>query len=57
MELCIVNVICYIMFLCEGGLLFVLVEVDDSFKYVVKFWGVGYGIKVLIVELIGGEVV
>ncbi len=46
----------YITPLREGGSLPALAEADDGFKYVVKFRGGGHGSKVLIAELIGGEV-
>ncbi len=45
----------YITPLREGGSLPALVEADDGFMYVVKFRGAGQGIKVLIAELIVGE--
>jgi hypothetical protein len=45
----------YITPLREGGSLPALVEADDGFLYVVKFRGAGQGIKVLIAELIVGE--
>jgi hypothetical protein len=32
-------------------------EADDDFKYVLKFKGAGHGVKALIAELIGGEIV
>jgi hypothetical protein len=50
-----VNVTRYITPLREGGSLPALVEADDGFLYVVKFRGAGQGIKVLIAELIVGE--
>ena len=50
-----VNVDRYILPLREGGSMPGLVEADDGFKYVVKFHGAGQGPKVLISELIGGE--
>lgn len=40
----------------EGGSLPALTEADDDFKYVLKFRGSGHGSKVLIAELIGGEI-
>lgn len=46
----------YIAPLREGGSLPALAEADDGFKYVVKFRGAGHGTKVLVAELIGGEV-
>ncbi|MBK7036271.1 MAG: aminotransferase class I and II [Chitinophagales bacterium] len=51
-----VNVTRYIMPLREGGSLPALAEADDDFKYVLKFRGSGHGAKVLIAELIGGEI-
>lgn len=50
-----VHVTRYITPLREGGSLPALVEADDGFLYVVKFRGAGQGIKVLIAELIVGE--
>lgn len=46
----------YITPLREGGSLPAIVEADDEFMYVLKFRGAGQGIKVLIAELIVGEV-
>jgi len=51
-----VNVTRYIAPLREGGSLPALTEADDDFKYVLKFKGSGHGTKVLIAELIGGEI-
>lgn len=51
-----VNVTRYISPLREGGSLPALTEADDDFKYVLKFKGSGHGTKVLIAELIGGEI-
>jgi hypothetical protein len=51
-----VNVTRYITPLREGGSLPALAEGDDDFKYVLKFKGAGHGVKALIAELIGGEV-
>lgn len=45
----------YLMPLREGGSLPALVEADDGFLYVLKFRGAGQGIKVLIAELLIGE--
>lgn len=45
----------YIHPLREGGSLPALVEADDGFSYALKFKGGGHGSKVLISELIGGE--
>ena len=50
-----VEVTRYVIPLREGGSLPALVEADDGFLYVVKFRGAGQGIKVLIAELIVGE--
>ena len=51
-----VQVIRYAKPLREGGSLPALVEADDGFLYVLKFWGAGQGTKALIAELIGGEI-
>lgn len=51
-----VNVTRYIAPLREGGSLPALAEADDDFKYVLKFKGNGHGTKVLIAELLGGEI-
>ena len=40
----------------EGGSLPALVEADDGFLYVLKFYGAGQGANALIAELIGGEI-
>src|SRR3954454_11678649 len=45
----------YVMPFKEGGSLPGLVEADDCGLYVVKFRGAGQGPKVLIAELISGE--
>lgn len=45
----------YILPLREGGSLPALAEADDDFKYVLKFRGAGHGVKMLISELVGGE--
>ena len=50
-----VEVTRYITPLREGGSLPAVTEADDGFMYVLKFKGAGQGIKVLISELIGGE--
>ncbi|MHA6249612.1 HipA family kinase [Pontibacter sp. CAU 1760] len=50
-----VQVTRYVTPLREGGSLPALVEADDEFKYVLKFYGAGQGVKALIAELIGGE--
>lgn len=54
-EIRTVNVIRYITPLREGGSLPAIVEADDEFLYVLKFRGAGQGIKVLIAEVIVGE--
>ena len=51
-----VNVIRYATPLREGGSLPAIIEADDQFLYVLKFRGAGQGKKVLIAELIGGEI-
>lgn len=50
-----VTVIRYAKPLREGGSLPALVEADDEFLYVLKFYGAGQGTKALIAELIAGE--
>lgn len=45
----------YVTPLREGGSLPAIVEADDSGLYVVKFRAAGQGVKALIAELIGGE--
>jgi hypothetical protein len=47
----------YVTPLREGGSLPAIVEADDAGLYVLKFRGAGQGIKVLIAELIAGELV
>ncbi|AKD04508.1 HipA family kinase [Pontibacter korlensis] len=54
-EIRTVDVTRYITPLREGGSLPAIVEADDEFLYVLKFRGAGQGIKVLIAELIVGE--
>jgi HipA-like protein len=51
-----VNVDRYVLPLREGGSVPGLIEADDGDKYVVKFRGSAQGPKVLIAELIGGEI-
>jgi hypothetical protein len=51
-----VNVTRYITPLREGGSLPALVDADDGFTYLLKFYGAGQGAKALIAELIGGEI-
>ena len=46
----------YVMPLREGGSLPALVEADDDGLYVLKFRGAGQGPKVLVAELIAGEI-
>jgi len=54
-EIRTVEVTRYITPLREGGSLPAVTEADDGFMYVLKFKGAGQGVKVLISELIGGE--
>lgn len=56
-EIRTVEVIRYLTPLREGGSLPAIVEADDEFLYVLKFRGAGQGIKALVAELIGGELV
>ncbi len=51
-----INVTRYVTPLREGGSLPAIAEGDDGFLYVLKFRGAGQGVKVLIAELIGGEI-
>ncbi len=51
-----VEVTRYVIPLREGGSLPAIVEADDGFLYVLKFRGAGQGIKVLIAELLSGEI-
>jgi hypothetical protein len=46
----------YVMPLREGGSLPAVVEADDDGLYVLKFRGAGQGPKVLIAELVAGEI-
>lgn len=46
----------YVMPLREGGSLPALVEADDDGLYVLKFRGAGQGPKVLVAEIIAGEI-
>jgi hypothetical protein len=46
----------YIMPLREGGSLPAVVEADDDGLYVLKFRGAGQGPKVLVAELVAGEI-
>jgi hypothetical protein len=52
-----VQVMRYVTPLREGGSLPAIAEADDGFLYVVKFRGAGQGVKALIADLIGGEIV
>jgi hypothetical protein len=56
MNLRIVNATRYVTPLREGGSLPAIVEADDDGLYVLKFRGAGQGPKVLIAELIVGEI-
>lgn len=56
LELRTVHVTRYISPLREGGSLPALVEANDGFLYVLKFYGAGQGPNALIAELIGGEI-
>ena len=51
-----VNVTRYVTPLREGGSLPAIVEADDDGMYVLKFRGAGQGPKVLIAELLAGEI-
>lgn len=51
-----VEIIRYVMPFREGGSLPALVDADDDFSYVIKFRGAGQGKRVLVAELIAGEV-
>ena len=55
-ELRTVNVTRYLQPLREGGSLPALADADDGFKYVLKFKGAGHGPRMLISELLGGEI-
>jgi hypothetical protein len=54
-KLRVVNATRYVTPLREGGSLPAIVEADDSGMYVLKFHGAGQGPKVLVAELIAGE--
>ncbi|MGN6292402.1 MAG: HipA family kinase [Chitinophagaceae bacterium] len=56
LEIRTVNVTRYVTPLREGGSLPAIAEADDGFLYVLKFRGAGQGVKALIADLIGGEV-
>ncbi|MBA3647770.1 MAG: aminotransferase class I and II [Chitinophagales bacterium] len=51
-----VDVIRYVTPLREGGSLPAIADADDGFMYVIKFRGAGQGAKMLIAELIAGEI-
>ncbi|MEO7801524.1 MAG: hypothetical protein ABIR81_05975 [Ginsengibacter sp.] len=51
-----VNVTRYVIPLREGGSQPAIAEADDGFLCVIKFRGAGQGIKLLIAELICGEI-
>jgi hypothetical protein len=51
-----VTVTRYVTPLREGGSLPAIVEADDLGTYVLKFRGAGQGVKVLIAELLAGEI-
>ena len=51
-----VQAIRYVTPLREGGSLPGIVEADDDGTYVVKFRGAGQGVKVLVAEIIVGEI-
>lgn len=55
-ELRTVTVERYLQPLREGGSLPALADADDGFKYVLKFKGAGHGPRMLISELLGGEI-
>ena len=55
MKLRVVTATRYVTPLREGGSLPAIVEADDSGMYVLKFHGAGQGPKVLVAELIVGE--
>lgn len=55
MQLRTVNATRYLTPLREGGSLPAIVEADDDGTYVLKFRGAGQGIRVLVAELIVGE--
>ena len=56
MKLRTVNATRYVTPLREGGSLPAIVEADDSGMYVLKFRGAGQGPKVLVAEIIVGEI-
>ena len=51
-----VQAIRYVTPLREGGSLPGIVEADDEGTYVLKFRGAGQGLKVLVAEVIVGEI-
>lgn len=56
-EIRTVQVTRYVTPLREGGSLPAIAEANDGFLYVLKFRGAGQGVKALIADLIGGEIV
>jgi len=54
-EIRTIDVVQYIQPLREGGSMPAIVMADDGFQYVLKFRGAGHGKKMLVSELIGGE--
>ena len=56
MKLRTVNATRYVTPLREGGSLPAIVEADDAGMYVLKFRGAGQGPKVLVAEIIVGEI-
>jgi len=56
MKLRTVNATRYVTPLREGGSLPAIVEADDAGMYVLKFRGAGQGAKVLVAEIIVGEI-
>src|SRR5499433_2887079 len=56
MDVRTVNATRYVTPLREGGSLPAIVEADDDGMYVLKFRGAGQGPKVLIAELVAGEI-
>src|SRR6187401_1235077 len=56
MKLRTVNATRYVTPLREGGSLPAIVEADDAGMYVLKFRGAGQGPKVLVAEIVVGEI-
>ncbi len=52
-----VQAVRYVTPLREGGSLPAIIEADDGRLYVLKFRGAGQGVKVLVAELVMGEIV